>query len=102
LSPYPSKQAHPRGLEVCRWSMAGPSRSPVVTPTVGSVADSYIVIARCGLGLQHGIQRATPIGFGKLLTPVPENPSMTPEFYLVLRNREADDTLADAVYDAWV
>lgn len=72
----------------------------MVTHTEESVADSDTVIARCGFGPHREILKATLAAFEKSLTLAPENPLMTPEFYLVLTSREPDESLADAVYEA--
>jgi hypothetical protein len=80
--------------------MAGHSRSRVVMPLGEFDAVLGTGIVNCGFGQRLGILRDTPDESVKLWMPVRERPLMTPEFYLVLKSREPDDSLADAVYEA--
>jgi hypothetical protein len=80
--------------------MVGNSPSCVATHTVAFVATMDTAVAKCGFGPHLRILRIMRGQFARKLTPVPECLSMTPEFYLVLRNRDADEKLADAVFEA--
>jgi hypothetical protein len=66
----------------------------------GFVVDLDIELANSGSGRRHETLRGTRETFAETLTPVRESHPMTPEFYLVLKNRDADDQLADAVFEA--
>jgi hypothetical protein len=56
--------------------------------------------ARCRNGRRRAIRRITLARFAEKLTAVPEFPMKNPEFYLILKDHDLSDELADAVFEA--
>jgi hypothetical protein len=69
-------------------------------PSVLSFATSDTGVAECRSGQLPGIQKIMHARFGEKSMRVLEYHSMTPEFYLILKDRDLSDKLADVVFEA--
>src|SRR6478672_1413160 len=69
-------------------------------PLGSSAAASATVGVECRFSRLRGVPKTTLGQFARQLIAVLEYRLMTPEFYIVLKNRELDDQLADAVFEA--
>jgi hypothetical protein len=70
------------------------------TRSVEYFAASVIVVVRNRFGPRREIQKTTRRTFEILLTLVPEQRAMNPEFYLILNGNDLTDELANAVFEA--
>jgi hypothetical protein len=68
--------------------------------TAAYVVGLDIDFVKCGFGRLRKTLKGTRETFEGMLTRAQESNTMTPEFYLVLKNRDPDDQLADAVFEA--
>jgi hypothetical protein len=80
--------------------MDGRLPDPTVMLSVGFGAATATDFAKCRFGPLLAIRRITLGQFVAKSTAAPEFPMKTPEFYLVLRNRELDEPLENAVFEA--
>jgi hypothetical protein len=80
--------------------MAGDFPNRMAMRLVEFGVGSDIAIVRCRFGPRRAIRRTTLGRSVAKSTAVPEFPMKTPEFYLVLKNRELDEQLENSVFEA--